>query len=131
MRQSIGGLMNETNKEILTKIAAAIISCKKDYWIDIHQLRFWQSGDKLFIDFHLILPYYFTIQESHSEEDEIQELLMKQFPNAQIKIHFDFCVPELCKFCDYMKCGVRKSEKAVSFNWNEEKLMGKSVYVLD
>jgi cation diffusion facilitator family transporter len=130
MRQSVGGLMAEADKDILKKITEKIISDKKDYWIDIHQLRFWQSGDKIFIDFHLILPYYFTIQQSHSEEDEIQNLLERQFPNSQIKIHFDYCVPELCKFCDYKKCTVRTSAKSKSFSWDEEKLTGKSVYVL-
>jgi cation diffusion facilitator family transporter len=131
MRQSIGGLMNETDKEILERIVAAIVSYKKDYWIDIHQLRFWKSGDKIFIDFHLILPYFFTIRESHSEEDEIQELLKKEFPNSQLKIHFDYCVFELCKFCDYQKCKVRKSEKTISFRWDEEKLTGKSVFTIE
>lgn len=130
MRRSIGGLMAETDKNILNKIVDTILSNKKDYWIDIHQLRFWQSGDKIFIDFHLILPYFFTIKESHTEEDEIQDLLEKQFPNSQIKIHFDFCRPELCKFCDFQKCTVRSDDKSVAFNWNEEKLTGKSVYML-
>ncbi len=129
IRQSIGGLMAETDKVILKKIVDTILSDKKNYWIDIHQLRFWQSGDKIFIDFHLILPYFFTIKESHFEEDEIQNLIVKQFPNSQIKIHFDYCVPELCKFCDYQECKVRKSDKSISFSWNEEKLTGKSVYV--
>ena len=128
MRRSIGGLMAETDKDILKKIVDVILSDKKNYWIDIHQLRFWQSGDKIFIDFHLILPYFFTIKESHSEEDEIQNLLEKNFPNSQIKIHFDYCRPELCKFCDYQNCSVRNSNKSISFNWNEEKLTGKSVY---
>ncbi len=74
---------------------------RKDYWIDIHELRYWQSGDRTFIDFHLILPYYFTIEQSHTEEKYIDEEIEKQFPNSQLKIHFDFCVPELCKFCGY------------------------------
>ena len=130
MRRSVGGLMAETDKNILKKIVDEIISYKKEYWIDIHQLRFWQSGDKIFIDFHLILPYYFTIQQSHSEEDEIQSLLEEQFPNSQIKIHFDYCVQELCKFCDYQKCTVRTANKSISFNWDEEKVTGKSVYML-
>ncbi|MFZ1280467.1 MAG: cation diffusion facilitator family transporter [Ignavibacteriaceae bacterium] len=57
IRESIGGLMNEVKPETLNKLTDKLISIKKNYWIDIHELRFWQSGDKLFIDFHLILPY--------------------------------------------------------------------------
>jgi len=128
IRESIGGLMLETNPEILKKISEKLISIKKDYWIDIHELRYWQSGEQTFIDFHLILPYYFTIEQSHTEEKYIDEELDKDFPNSQIKIHFDFCVPELCKFCGYQKCEVRKEDKKINFEWNVEKSAGKAVY---
>ena len=128
IRESVAGLMLETNPDVLKKISDKLISMKKDYWIDIHELRYWQSGDRTFIDFHLILPYYFTIEQSHAEEKYIDEELEKAFPNSQIKIHFDYCVPELCKFCDYQKCNVRKEDKKINFEWNVEKSAGKAVY---
>jgi cation diffusion facilitator family transporter len=128
IRESIGGLMHETNPAILKKISDRLISFRKDYWIDIHELRYWQSGERTFIDFHLLLPYYFTIEQSHKEEKLIDEELDKEFPNSQIKIHFDFCIPELCKFCGYQKCEVRKEEKKINFEWNVEKSVGKAIY---
>lgn len=128
IRESIGGLMLETNPVILKKISDKLISIKKEYWIDIHELRYWQSGDRTFIDFHLILPYYFTIEQSHKEEKFIDEELDKEFPNSQIKIHFDYCIPELCKFCGYARCDVRKEEKKINFEWNVDKSVGKAVY---
>jgi cation diffusion facilitator family transporter len=129
IRESIGGLMHETNPVILKNISDRLISIKKDYWIDIHELRYWQSGDRTFIDFHLLLPYYFTIEQSHKEEKLIDEELEKEFSNSQIKIHFDYCIPELCKFCGYQKCEVRKEEKKINFEWNVEKSAGKAVYL--
>ena len=128
MRESIGGLMLETNPTILKNISDRLISIKKDYWIDIHELRYWQSGDTTFIDFHLLLPYCFTIEQSHTEEKYIDQELEKEFPNSQIKIHFDYCIPELCKFCGYQKCEVRKEDKKIDFEWNVEKSAGKAVY---
>jgi len=95
MRQSVGGLMNEIDDNLLKEISDELISIKKVYWIDIHELRFWISGDKIFMDFHLIMPYYFSIRESHTEENEIEELLLKKFPRLQLKIHFDYCLPAL------------------------------------
>jgi len=120
--------MHETNPVILKNISDRLISIKKDYWIDIHELRYWQSGDRTFIDFHLLLPYYYTIEQSHTEEKRIDEELEKEFPNTQIKIHFDYCIPELCKFCGYQKCEVRTEEKTINFEWNVEKSAGKAVY---
>ena len=128
IRESIGGLMLETNPEILKTISDRLISIRKDYWIDLHELRYWQSGDKTFMDFHLILPYYFTIEQSHNEEKRIDEELQKEYPNSQIKIHFDYCNYDLCKFCGYEKCDVRKEEKRINFNWDIQKLAGNAIY---
>ena len=128
IRESIGGLMLETNPEILKLISNILIAMKRDYWIDLHELRYWQSGDRTFMDFHLILPYYFTIEQSHKEEKRIDDELEKEYPNSQIKIHFDYCNYDLCKYCGYQKCNVRKEEKKIDFNWNVEKLVGNAVY---
>jgi cation diffusion facilitator family transporter len=128
VRESVGGLMNETHPETLQKISDQLIKFKKDYWIDLHELRFWRSGDKMFTDFHLILPWYFTIQQSHTEENEIEDLLLKEFPNTQLKIHFDFCIPELCKFCGFKSCNVRTEDKSENFEWDVSKLTGEPVY---
>ncbi len=128
IRESVSGLMIEANPVTLKKLSDTLIHAKKDYWIDIHELRFWQSGDKLFIDFHLILPYYFNIKQAHEEENFIESELQKVFSNADLKIHLDYCLPDLCKFCNYQTCTVRSEIKSKSINWNINKLTGKPVY---
>ncbi len=130
IRESIGGLMNETDPELLKKIVSEISKIKQPYWIDLHELRFWRSGDTVYLDFHLILPYYFTIQKSHNEEKDIEEKLMKVLQNTQIKIHFDYCIPELCRYCGYSECNVRQEEKDILFDLNEEKMTGKPIYMI-
>ena len=124
IRESIGGLMNETDKEVLNKIVTKLVSVRKDFWIEIHNLRFWTSAAKVFTDFHLILPYYFTIKESHVIEEEIAKELNDVFPEAQVRIHLDYCYPELCKYCNYKTCEVRQEPKSKVFDWNMEKLLG-------
>jgi len=128
IRESIGGLMNEVKPEMLNQLSNKLVSIKKDYWIDIHELRFWQSGDKVFIDFHLILPYYFNIKQSHEEESFIESELQKDFAQADLKVHLDYCIPQLCSFCNYAKCEVRSAEKSKSFEWNVNKLIGEPIY---
>ena len=128
IRESIAGLMNEVDQKMLDKLTDKIISIKKDYWIDIHELRFWQSGDKIFIDFHLILPYFFNIKQTHDEESYIRSELQKDFPHAELKIHFDYCIDDLCKFCNYKDCKFRKEEKSKSFVWDQKKLIGPPIY---
>ncbi|MBA4251727.1 MAG: hypothetical protein C0425_10430 [Chlorobiaceae bacterium] len=128
VRESVGGLMLEQDKELLENLVTKLNEMKKPYWIDLHELRFWKSGDKVFIDFHLILPYYFTIRESHEEETFITKELMEVHPNAQLKIHFDYCIDELCKYCDYQDCNYRKENKLITTNWDRKKLTGKAIY---
>ncbi len=130
IRESIGGLMNETDPELLNKIVSEISKLKQNYWIDLHELRFWRSGDKIYVDFHLILPHYFTIQKSHTEENEIEEKMHKAFPNMQIKIHFDYCIPELCAYCSYKECTVREESKQINFEFNSRKMTGKPIYMI-
>jgi cation diffusion facilitator family transporter len=128
IRESVGGLMNEANPATFKKLSDTLIQMKNNHWIDMHELRFWQSGDKVFIDFHLILPYYFNIKQTHEEENLIESKLQKDFSNADLKIHFDYCVPELCKFCGYEECQVRSENKSESFTWDIHKLIGNPIY---
>ncbi|MDP2362406.1 MAG: cation diffusion facilitator family transporter [Ignavibacteria bacterium] len=128
IRESIGGLMNEVKPETLNKLSNKLISIKKEYWIDIHELRFWQSGDKVFIDFHLILPYYFNIKQTHEEENLIESEIQQDFPLADLKLHLDYCIPQLCRFCGYGDCKVRIESKTESFNWDRNKLIGQPIY---
>ncbi len=124
IRESIGGLMIETDKELLGKIVSTLKNKRKNYWIDIHHLRFWKSGENIFLDFHLSLPYYFNIRESHVEEEYIEECLTSDIPNASVRIHMDYCDENLCKHCAYDKCKVRKETFSVETEWNEKKLLG-------
>lgn len=128
IRISIGGLMIETDPELLQKISTILSDMRKEYWIDVHELRYWKSGDQLFIDFHLILPYYFTIEQTHKEEKEIDMKLQDEFINSQIKIHFDYCRTELCKYCSYEDCSVREEKRTVIFDWDVKKLTGDAVF---
>lgn len=128
IRQSISGLMKETDQNVLAKIVVILASNKKPYWIDIHELRYWQSGDRIFLDFHLILPYYFTIQQTHKEEKEISEIINREFISSQLKIHLDYCVPDLCKYCRYDECKVRMFPNSMNFDWDVKKLTGNPIY---
>lgn len=128
IRESIGGLMNEVDQNMLNKLTDKIITIRKDYWIDIHELRFWQSGDKVFIDFHLILPYFFNIKQTHEEESQIRKELKNDFSHADLKIHLDYCIDDLCKFCNYNNCEFRKEIKSKNFKWDQNKLIGKPIY---
>jgi len=124
VRESFGGLMNEVEPETLTKISQILIDIKKPCWIDLHELRFWKSANRTFIDFHLVLPYYFSIKRAHNYDDLITEKIREVLPDSQIKIHLDYCSYELCKFCEYDECNVRAEKLSKEYKWDQERLTG-------
>ncbi len=59
---------------------------------------------------------------------EIDKHLTGLISDCQIKIHMDYCYEELCSYCDYAKCAVRKKEKSIDVNWSQSKLIGLPVH---
>lgn len=124
IRQSVGELMNETDLEQLDSIVNKLKSIRKDSWLDIHHLRFWTSADRMFIDFHLTLPYYFSIKDSHNEEEFISGHLNDAYPQSDVRVHMDFCTDTLCKYCNVRDCKVRYEDKTEDNEWSVDKLIG-------
>jgi cation diffusion facilitator family transporter len=124
VRQSVGGLMNEVDDETMKIISDKILFIRKPEWIDIHELRFWKSANQIFIDFHLVLPYYFTIKEAHKSDDLVMTEMRKILPDSQMKIHLDYCDYELCKYCEFLDCKERKEGVAEKLDWNINRLTG-------
>lgn len=93
LRESIGGLMNENDRKTLAEIKHVLEEERKKHpeWINIHRIRYWKSGDKYMIDFHLIVPHKLTISESH-ETMEIMEAILRRLlktRKVELFIHFD------------------------------------------
>ena len=127
VRESVGGLMMETDDNLFDEIAKSLNSMRESYYIDVHELRFRKSADIVFIDFHLTIPFFFTIIRSHEIEEKIKENLSQKFINVQIKIHFDFCQPYLCSYCKYENCPERESEFRETVDWTNQKLIGEPI----
>ncbi len=123
IKRSISGLMLEANPAILKKIADKLLEMRKDYWIDIHQLRYRESAEQIFIDFHMILPYYFTIKEAHDTEEYIANELKKLFHNCEVRIHHDYCTSKMCKYCSFQNCSLRDSPQTINLKWDIDKLI--------
>jgi cation diffusion facilitator family transporter len=129
IRQSVGGLMNESDTELLRDVVTRLNERKRDPWIDIHQLRSWQSGDKHYIDFHLTMPYYWDVQTSHDEQLKVADSLKDLMDGkAEVLIHIDPCEPACCKFCTMSNCHVRKEEFKGWKRWSVEDAVGPPRY---
>jgi cation diffusion facilitator family transporter len=124
VRQAFAGLMDTSEPQLLDEISTAIARHRKNIWIDIHQLRARRSGNRILIDFHLILPRNLTLEESHREIKELEDILQRHFRGrADILIHGDPCVGLECPICGYDPCALRQESTRLQKIWRREVLI--------
>jgi cation diffusion facilitator family transporter len=59
--------------------------------IRFHRLRSRKSGSMRFIDFHLVVPREWSIEEAHNLSDTIERAILEVLPHTQVIIHIDPC----------------------------------------
>ncbi|MEO8513939.1 MAG: cation diffusion facilitator family transporter [Ignavibacteria bacterium] len=135
VRESIGGLMNETDDKIINSIAEGLEGERKSYpdWIDVHRLRYWKSGDMYMVDFHLIVPYYKSVSESHHTVDMVEREIINALKTKQVEslIHLDPCNPRCCHICSMPECGVRQEPKTKYIKWESKTITELPAYDID
>ncbi len=96
VRESVTGLMDRADPELLGRIVAALQEARQEGWIDLHHLRAWQAGDRTFVDFHLVVPEEWTVGRLHEANDRCLIALRSALGEAtEIIIHFDPDRPHL------------------------------------
>ena len=120
-RQSVGGLMDESNVDLVKSIIAILQANRKDPWIDVHNLRAQQYGADLHIDCHITLPYYFDLNQVHQEISEIDKLINGNADRkTELFIHADPCLPACCNYCTMKACPVRQEPFRRQIVWTVE-----------
>ncbi len=117
-RKSVGGLMDESNIELVNDIVKILQANRADSWIDVHNLRAQQYGSDLHIDCHVTLPYYFDLTTVHYEISNIDQLINRSsaYP-TELFIHADPCLPACCNYCKMPNCPVRQEEFRAEIKW--------------
>jgi cation diffusion facilitator family transporter len=79
----------------------------KDSCIGFHEMRTRNAGNARYVDLHLELPKYLTVEESHRICDEIETEIAGKLPKTEVTIHVEPCTPETCGTCDHRtpRCG--------------------------
>ncbi|WAC39606.1 cation diffusion facilitator family transporter [Pedobacter sp. SL55] len=120
-RTSVGGLMDESNLELVEEVVAILQQNRQQSWIDIHNLRAQQYGADLHIDCHVTLPYYFDLNKVHHEISSIDKLINQSVSRqTELFIHADPCLPACCYYCKMENCAVRTEAFKGEINWNME-----------
>ena len=124
LKKSVAGIMDEADFSLLEKVVVQLNSNRQQNWIDIHNLRIIKFGDKIHIDCHTTVPWYFNANEVHDELKSVEENIKQIIPNnLETFIHADPCLPKSCKSCYKTDCNVRQSPFEQKIEWTLENVM--------
>lgn len=119
VREAFSRLMDASDPELLDEIAAIIAKHRKPLWIDIHDLRAWRSGDRIHVDFHLILPRDLSLEAAHEEVSNIEYLLKANISGmGEALIHAEPCISPECPICGQDPCTARCEPTTQQPIWN-------------
>ncbi len=124
IRNSLAGLLDEADFEILEDVIKVLNRERKPAWIDIHNLRVLKYGSNIHIDAHLTLPWYQILQNSHQEVKEMEDIVRREFGNrVEFFIHTDPCMPTSCGICTISNCPERQSPTIRKLEWEAANLL--------
>lgn len=121
IRKSLAGIMDEADDKLLSKVVMLLETHRNTNWIDIHNLRIIKYGSILHFDCHLTLPWYFNVEEAHSEVDILEDLIKEHFGvTAEMFVHVDGCKPFSCELCQKENCSKRQVAFKKYITWTTE-----------
>jgi cation diffusion facilitator family transporter len=89
LRRSFNGLMDHALPlEEQEKVRAAINALLKP-GLHFHALRTRQAGTRKFVDFHLLVPGHWTVEEAHTLGEQIEQAVRDALPGAEVQVHFE------------------------------------------
>jgi len=85
VRQSIGGLMDEGNKDTADAIKKVLDQETVTKGLEYHQLRYRESGNVLWLEFHLLFPKGTLLEDAHNVATDLETIIKKNL-NAHCNI---------------------------------------------
>jgi len=119
--------MDESEPELLRRIVEILNENRRPDWIDVHHLRARHYGDKVHVDFHLVVPRSLGLLEAHQEAKQIETMMLDSLAEVvEIIVHVDPCEDPLCERCVQHLCKDRgKASSVTSRPWRVEEVVVK------
>ena len=119
LRRAVSGLMDESDTATVSEVIAELQAQRRPPWIDVHNLRVQRYGANLHIDCHMQMPYYFSLEQIHTELKDIEYLIRTRFAvEVEMFVHADPCTFAACSLCLMPDCPVRQHPFKLKVEWN-------------
>jgi len=124
IRESLAGIMDEADMELLSEVVKEINANRDVHWIDLHNLRVIKYGPLMHIDCHLTMPWYLNVKEAHANMDQFTNLIKSKFGDSvEFFIHIDGCMPFSCALCSIDTCEKREHAFQEKIDWTMENVL--------
>lgn len=118
VRESIAGIMDEADEDLIEEFVEAINEHRSPNWVDLHKVRFIKYGNHVHLDAHLTLPWYLNMREAHEELDKMTKVLEEKFGEKhEMYVHTDDCKPFSCEICPLKECPQRQMKFVDRIEW--------------
>ena len=114
LRKTTDNLLDKADINLLADLADTLNRNRKPEWIDIHNVKVLKSGNSLYMDCDLTIPWYYNIEQGHKIGARLQEAMKAKYSDhAVLNIHLDPCnifeTPK-CNKCMCSDCPYRKEK---------------------
>ncbi len=111
VRRSVGGLLDEEDREILAAFAEKLGKIDFGGVIQIHHTRIIRSGRFHHIDAHAVVPEYWDVAEAHEKTESFEARLLRYYDQpGELHLHVDPCRRVYCRQCPDEKCPIRSNK---------------------
>lgn len=123
IKRALSGVMDEVDTALLQTVATYLNQARQSDWVDIHNVRLIRFGQKVHIDGHMTLPWYYNLETTHEKITDLEIHLAQAtgFP-TECFFHADPCVPKSCASCTFQTCEYRKSPFEKRILWQPHNL---------
>jgi len=90
IRRSVGGLMDEGDKELEGSISQVLNEETRLRGIAYHQLRYRNTGTSLWVEVHLLFPNNISLETAHNQASDLEAAMLKKLPvSLKITTHLE------------------------------------------
>jgi len=82
IRQSVGGLMDESNAQLEQSIRTVLDAETSRRKLEYHELRYRETGNTVWVEYHLLFPAKTTLESAHRCATEIEAALTGSLPGG-------------------------------------------------
>lgn len=123
IRESLKGLLDERDTDLLQQVAQALEQARRESWVDLHNLRAVRHGPDLHIDAHITLPWYFDLRQIETELKHMETVLDQHFQQrVEVFLHPEACQPPSCPICGLLTCPKREAPFQGRVSWTSTRL---------